>query len=197
MCEEISERCLAAVQLRHMRGLGLPSIVPSNAAAAAAVAADAVDAVALYSQVRTLPPMRPLLLAAKALLRGAGLNEVFTGGLGSYTLALLVVSHLQAEGLADPAASAMLPEDLSNPSHQAGVSEHLQQLSAAAAAAATAAAAETDGSSSAEQKQWDLGLLLQGFFLRFGVVFDYDAEAVSVNNGGVLTKPQQWVQEKR
>jgi DNA polymerase sigma len=149
--------------------------------------------------VRSLPPLRPLLLAAKALLREAGLNEVFTGGLGSYTLALLVISHLQAEGVTNPADAAMLAADLSSPSHQAGVSQHLQQLSAAAAAAAAAAgtAAAGAGSSAAEQKQWDLGLLLHGFFLRFGVVFDFDAEAVSVNNGGVLTKPQQWVQEKR
>lgn len=35
------------------------------------------------------------MLAAKAIIREAGLNEVFTGGLGSYSLALLVISHLQ------------------------------------------------------------------------------------------------------
>lgn len=46
-------------------------------------------------QVRTLPPLRPLMLAAKAVIREAGLNEVFTGGLSSYTLALMVISHLQ------------------------------------------------------------------------------------------------------
>ena len=128
-------------------------------------------------QVSSLAPLRPLLLAAKALLRESGLNEVFTGGLGSYALALLVISHLQAEGVADPATSAMLPSDLASSSRSA----------------ATAAVAA--GSSGGQQ--WDLGLLLQGFFLRFGALFDYKAEAVVVNQGGVLAKPRQWVKEKR
>ncbi len=130
--------------------------------------------------MRSLPALRPLLLTAKALLREAGLNEVFTGGLGSYALALLVISHLQAEGVADAATSAMLPSDL-----------------AATAAAAAAAAGSSAATGSNGGQQWDLGLLLQGFFLRFGALFDYKEEAVVVNQGGVLAKPRQWVQEKR
>lgn len=145
-------------------------------------------------QVRTLPPLRPLLLGAKAVLREAGLNEVFTGGLGSYSLALLVLSHLQAEGVANPASSGMQPLDLKSPSNMAGVKQHLQHIAAAAAGAAAAG-----GRSGGRQQgvEWDLGLLLQGFFLRFGALFDYTAEAVSVNQGGILPKPQQWVQSKR
>jgi DNA polymerase sigma len=150
-------------------------------------------------------------LVAKAVLREAGLNEVFTGGLGSYALALLVISHLQAEGMADLAMSAMLPTDHSSSSHQAGISQHLQQLAATAAAAAGSsggskqqqlAAAAAAGSSGGgerqqQQQQWDLGLLLQGFFLRFGALFDYQTEAVVVNQGGVLAKPMQWVKDNR
>jgi len=145
-------------------------------------------------QVRTLPPLRPLLLGAKAVLRESGLNEVFTGGLGSYSLALLVLSHLQAEGVADPASSGMQPADLKSPSNMAGVKQHLRQIAAAAAGAA----AGGGGSRGRQQGvEWDLGLLLQGFFLRFGALFDYTAEAVSVNQGGILRKPRQWVQSKR
>lgn len=145
-------------------------------------------AATLCAQVRALPPLRPLLLAAKAVLREAGLNEVFTGGLGSYALALLVISHLQAEGVADPATSAMLPSDLTAASQPpAGRQQQQQQL-----AAATAGSSGSSG-----EQQWDLGLLLQGFFLRFGALYDYTAEAVVVNRGGVLAKPRQWVQEKR
>jgi DNA polymerase sigma len=136
-------------------------------------------------------------LAAKAVLREAGLNEVFTGGLGSYALALLVISHLQAEGVADLATSAMLPTDRSSSSHQAGISQHLQQLAAAAAAAAAAGSSGGDEQQQQQQQQWDLGLLLQGFFLRFGALFDYKTEAVVVNQGGVLVKPRQWVKEGR
>lgn len=39
--------------------------------------------------------LRPLLLVIKCFLHQRDLNEVFTGGLGSYTVFLLVVSHLQ------------------------------------------------------------------------------------------------------
>lgn len=41
------------------------------------------------------PALRPLLLVVKCFLRQRGLNDVFTGGLGSYALLLMVVSHLQ------------------------------------------------------------------------------------------------------
>jgi hypothetical protein len=58
-------------------------------------------------QVRALPPLRPLVLAAKALLKEAGLNEVFTGGLSSYSLLNMAVAHLQCEGLSpDPRAAS-------------------------------------------------------------------------------------------
>ena len=42
------------------------------------------------SAVRALRPLRPLCLAVKALLREQGLNEVFTGGLSSYSLVNMV-----------------------------------------------------------------------------------------------------------
>lgn len=41
------------------------------------------------------PALRPLFLVIKSFLKQRDLNEVFTGGLGSYTIFLLVVSHLQ------------------------------------------------------------------------------------------------------
>jgi hypothetical protein len=54
-------------------------------------------------QIRALPPLRALVLAVKARLNQAGLNQVFTGGLASWCIFLMVVAHLQAEGLpADP-----------------------------------------------------------------------------------------------
>jgi DNA polymerase sigma len=40
-----------------------------------------------------------LVLVVKAFLRQKGLNEVFTGGLSSYCIFLLVLAHLQAERL--------------------------------------------------------------------------------------------------
>lgn len=46
-----------------------------------------------YAQ--SYPALRPLLLVIKCFLQQRDLNEVFRGGLGSYTVLLLVVSHLQ------------------------------------------------------------------------------------------------------
>lgn len=40
----------------------------------------------------------------------AGLNEVFTGGLSSYSLFNLVLAHLQAEGFHTEAAQALAGE---------------------------------------------------------------------------------------
>lgn len=41
------------------------------------------------------PALRPLLLVVKCFLQQRSLNEVYSGGLGSYGVLLLVVSHLQ------------------------------------------------------------------------------------------------------
>lgn len=45
--------------------------------------------------LKDYPALRPLLLVIKCFLHQRDLNAVFTGGLGSYTIFLLVVSHLQ------------------------------------------------------------------------------------------------------
>ncbi|GLI71495.1 hypothetical protein VaNZ11_016710 [Volvox africanus] len=48
--------------------------------------------------VALLPPLRPLCLVVKALLKETGLNEVFTGGLSSYCLVNMMIAHLMCEG---------------------------------------------------------------------------------------------------
>lgn len=45
--------------------------------------------------VRELGPARCLIFVIKSLLKQRGMNEVFTGGLGSYSIICLVVSFLQ------------------------------------------------------------------------------------------------------
>lgn len=40
-------------------------------------------------------PLRPLTLVIKQFLAQRGLNEVYTGGLGSYAIMLMVLSFLQ------------------------------------------------------------------------------------------------------
>lgn len=58
------------------------------------------------------PALHPLLLVIKAFLHQRGLNEVFTGGLGSYSVLLLVVSHLQTLRFNFPAGAADLGDAL-------------------------------------------------------------------------------------
>ena len=48
-------------------------------------------------QVNQRPALRPLVLVVKSLLKASGLNDVSTGGLGSFALANMVVAHLQEE----------------------------------------------------------------------------------------------------
>lgn len=54
------------------------------------------------------PALRPLLLVLKCFLQQRSLNEVFSGGLGSYSVLLLVVSHLQMMGYNFPGSAANL-----------------------------------------------------------------------------------------
>eukprot|EP00884_Botryococcus_braunii_P007183 jgi/Botrbrau1/16466/Bobra.0142s0060.2 len=49
-------------------------------------------------QVQGMPPLRALVLFLKALLKEAGLNEVYMGGLSSYSVTLMVISHLLQSG---------------------------------------------------------------------------------------------------
>ncbi|KAJ6255449.1 inactive non-canonical poly(a) RNA polymerase protein trf4-2-related [Anaeramoeba flamelloides] len=46
-------------------------------------------------QIKTYPPLLPLLLLIKFFLKQHSLNEPFYGGIGSYSLMLMIVSHLQ------------------------------------------------------------------------------------------------------
>jgi len=48
--------------------------------------------------LRRYPALRPLVLVLKCFLLQRKLNEVFSGGIGSYCLILIVMSHLQMYG---------------------------------------------------------------------------------------------------
>ncbi|KAJ6792418.1 non-canonical poly(A) RNA polymerase PAPD5 isoform X1 [Iris pallida] len=45
--------------------------------------------------VKKLPPLRPLCLILKVFLQQRELNEVYSGGIGSYTLLSMLIAHLQ------------------------------------------------------------------------------------------------------
>lgn len=54
------------------------------------------EAAAMMKQwLQDLPPLRPLCLLLKYFLSCRGLNETYTGGIGSYALQLMIISFLQ------------------------------------------------------------------------------------------------------
>lgn len=64
--------------------------------------------------IADFPALRPLLFVLKCFLKQRSLNEVFSGGLGSYSVLLMVVSHLQNLDNNFPGAKANLGTALMN-----------------------------------------------------------------------------------
>ncbi len=49
----------------------------------------------MRAQMAALPPLRPLSLVLKSFLQQRELNEVYTGGVGSYALTVMLIAHLR------------------------------------------------------------------------------------------------------
>jgi non-canonical poly(A) RNA polymerase PAPD5/7 len=49
----------------------------------------------MRAQMAALPPLRPLSLVLKAFLQQRELNEVYTGGVGSYAMVVMIIAHLR------------------------------------------------------------------------------------------------------
>jgi len=74
---------------------------PGAAAAEGDEGAEAAGAAAAEwarQQARAQPQLRPLLLALKALVGGAGLGDASTGGLGGHALLCIALAYLRLEG---------------------------------------------------------------------------------------------------
>lgn len=136
-----------------------------------------------------IPPLRPITLFVKALLREKGLNEVFTGGLGSYSIINIVMAFLQVQGYELPATSAKKDTQKKGKEKQSPVTDNddtinfIQNLK------------EHKLSHKNDIKR-DVGILLWEFFEFFGRKFDYYNQALSVIGGGVVPKGK-WVQPKK
>ena len=163
-----------------------------------------------------LPPLRPLVLVLKVLLKQAAMNEVFTGGISSWSLINMVVAHLQAEGL--EADLQWLPENAGDPGALVGVQQAMRFLedmthqqeqleeeeeeveekggkagsggSILAQAAGAGRRGSGPGAVAGGGKGWDYGCLLLGFLKRYGQLFDLDTEGVDVIRGGIVHQEQ-------
>lgn len=191
--------------LRGIAGVDIPSL-PMDISLGAANGAAAVTF--LRKHVIALPPLRPLTLVVKALLRDRGLNEVFTGGLGSYAVVNLIISFLMEHGYkaifpargsvstksmamedVNDAFPTISTDDLQNAMDTQATFAFLERI----ACSQGVITMHSGGSTAAE---YDLGLLLWGFLERFGASFDYARHAISVRLGGVVNKGG-WKQPNR
>ena len=115
----------------------------------------------------------------KALLKQWRLNEVFHGGLSSYSAVLLALGHLLHERGGGPRPHFDPTRDR-DPGEDFG--------------AGLGSGLGPGAPSAMGGGQPDLGHALLGFLERYGVRFDYEREAVSVRAGGVVPKPRAWRQ---
>lgn len=160
-----------------------------------------------------LPPLRPLVLILKTLLQQKGLNQVFSGGLSSWSLLLLVIAHLQSEGMGidldwQPARAA----DGSQPfvevedamrflktlrDQQEELEEQVlgqleeewqqqEELKGQVLGQLELEEGQQQIPQLGGQYCWDYGYVLLGFLKRFSMLFDLESEAVDVLAGGVV-----------
>lgn len=104
------------------------------------------------------PAARPLICVLKYLLYSHALNEVYTGGLGSYALALMVVAHIQRQSLG-------------------GADSIGATASSTSAAQGTTSTASTTSTTAPTP---DLGALLLSFLRFYSVELDYARQGVAL-----------------
>ncbi|KFM25080.1 Poly(A) RNA polymerase protein 2 [Auxenochlorella protothecoides] len=144
------------------------------------------------AQVLAIPPLRPLCLVIKALLRQKGFNQVFTGGISSYSLCnmvrMWVLAYLQSEGY----KLGEVPGDPGEVSSELeGVFAFLTDLHCEGLHGESAGPGPPGASTA------DLGRLLWGFCNLFGYAFRYSHQAVSPARGGICKKIGPWRQDHR
>lgn len=110
-----------------------------------------------------LPAARPLLAVLKASLAQRGLSEVYTGGLGSYALLVMVVAFLQGHR---------------SRYYGGGSGGEQQQQQRKASAAKKRGSSSSSPSASASPLEPCLGTLLLDFCALFGRQLDYDRVGV-------------------
>jgi non-canonical poly(A) RNA polymerase PAPD5/7 len=158
----------------------------------------------LRRNIKEIPPLRPIALFVKALLREKCLNEVFTGGLGSYAILNIIIAYLQSK---HGYKVAMDVDDSSTK----GIRKYWKKIkkkiintlsvkepfSLNNEATIEFIRGLGQRSISAEASlDTDLGILLWDFLDYFGSKFNYYKDALSVLQGGVVEKGR-WRQPKK
>ena len=151
------------------------------------------------------PPARPLALVLKYFLLQRGLNDTFTGGIGSYLLVLLSVAVVQAALRNARAAGARAPEGASASTSASASASSASAASSARAAAAPPAPPATAASVSAALSarhggaELNLGALLLSALELYGRTLNLWDVGISVRGelGGFYTKAsRRWADGK-
>ena len=123
-----------------------------------------LNTVALINRyLEHFPALRPLIMIIKLFLNSRGLNEVFKGGLGSYSIICMVISFLQVPSPFRNIVRADFSHPQMHPKIRLG---------------------EIDPSE-------NLGVLLIEFFEFYGQYFNYNDCGICLMNGGSYYRKAQ------
>mmetsp|Transcript_5910 Transcript_5910/g.11535 ORF Transcript_5910/g.11535 Transcript_5910/m.11535 type:complete len:821 (+) Transcript_5910:242-2704(+) len=154
----------------------------------------------LRANILTCAPLRPLVLYIKSVLRERNLNEVFTGGMGSYSVVNIVMAYLQQQGhnvvqaydigsTKDPSIGIIdkIFEKVREKSRPRKGTREPHTLNNSV----TIEFVKEVSQHNIEQlqaRECDLGVLLWGLLDFYGNRFDYLSSAVSIMYGGMTRK---------
>lgn len=154
----------------------------------------------LRANILTCAPLRPLVLYIKSVLRERNLNEVFTGGMGSYSVVNIVMAYLQQQGhnvvqaydigsTKDPSIDIIdkIFEKVKEKSRPRKGTREPHTLNNSV----TIEFVKEVSQHNIEQlqaRECDLGVLLWGLLDFYGNRFDYFSSAVSIMYGGMTNK---------
>jgi len=120
------------------------------------------------------PLLRPLVLIVKEYLSEKGLNNTYTGGLGSYCLIIMARTFLH---MFNTSPDNLLPVK--------GSATATTTTATAPAATVTAASTATRPAP-ADNPLSDIGKAVLAFFKFYGTEFDYTTMGISTKRGGVF-----------
>jgi DNA polymerase sigma len=121
------------------------------------------------------PLLRPLALVIKFYLKQRYLNDTWSGGIGSYTLIMMIISYLQLH----TKSKGQFPQSDAAPNSDEGENNNNNN----------------NGPGAPDDAKEDLASMLTGFFELYGSKFDYLTSVISILDGGkYLSKEEKkWI----
>eukprot|EP01138_Halocafeteria_seosinensis_P001100 gb/GECG01001125.1/.p1 GENE.gb/GECG01001125.1/~~gb/GECG01001125.1/.p1 ORF type:complete len:613 (+),score=83.01 gb/GECG01001125.1/:1-1839(+) len=129
--------------------------------------------------IKTYPAARPLVIVLKYFLQQRGLNETYTGGIGSFLLMLMVVRVIQEVAFENAVGEQHGKGTEKEKSSKKANKKHQQELSSSS--------------------NMNLGHLLLRFFELYGFQLNYVSTGISVRGGGAFfeKKARGWYNPNR